>query len=366
MKAASTRLLNICSALVLMATATAISAQEVISLSDSEMRELAILFAPASPVGNTDGERVPATVIASPEASNTVHSWFEGVLSQWHVAPGDSITTGTRIATLRSEELLTTQQELLRATIAQESAEAVLRRDQNLFDAGVIAEARLTETRRQHQQAIVTVSSIRQRLLSAGIAAADIDTLVGSQQATGTYTLRAGQTGRIVRRLVQAGDYIADGSAVAVTADDDLPWLSAQVPAYLVGELSPGQSLRVVEQGTELTLRQVDQQIDPRSQTISVLAQFAGASNWVPGQTLTLILPPANGGIRIPSSAVVFNGADTTVYVRRPGGVESRTLALETMGRNYLAASGISAGEEIVIQGAAVLKGIQLGLGGTQ
>lgn len=366
MKAASTRLLNVCSTLVLMATATTLCAQEVIPLSDSEMRELAILFAPASPVGNTDGERVPATVIASPDASNTLHSWFEGVLSQWHVAPGDSIEAGTRIATLRSEELLTTQQELLGATIARENAEATLNRDQNLFDAGIIAAARLEMSRRQHQQAMVTASSIRQRLLGAGFAAEDMDGFIRTQQATGIYQLRAGRPGEIVRRLVQVGDYIADGSAVAIIADDDLPWLRADVPAYLAGDLRTGQSVRVVEQGTDLTLRQIDQQIDPRSQTINVLAQFTDANTWMPGQTLTLILPPATAGVRIPSSAVVFNGADTTVYIRRPDGVEARTLALQTMGRNYLAASGINAGEEIVIQGAAVLKGIQLGLGGTE
>lgn len=366
MKAAFTRLLNVCSALVLMASATVLSAQEVIPLSDSEMRELAILFAPASPVGNTDGERVPATVIASPDASNTLHGWFEGVLSQWHVAPGDSVEAGTRIATLRSDELLMTQQELLGASIARENAEATLGRDQTLFDAGVIAAARLDASRRQHQLALVTASSIRQRLLGAGIAAEDIDTVIRTGQATGIYSLRAGRPGEIVRRLVQVGDYIADGSAVAIIADDDLPWLRADVPAYLAGELSTGQSLRVVEQGTELTLRQIDRQIDRQSQTISVLAQFAGTNTWMPGQTLTLILPPATAGVLIPSSAVVFNGADTTVYVRRRDGVEARTLALQTIGRNYLAASGINAGEEIVIQGAAVLKGIQLGLGGTE
>ena len=225
---------------------------------------------------------VPAMVIASPENSNTLHSWFDGVLSQWHVAPGDSIEAGTQIATLRSEELLMAQQALLGATIVQASAEAALSRDQNLFDAGVIASARLEETRRQHQQAIVTTSSVRQRLLSAGIAAADIDALIRTQQATGRYTLRAGRTGQVVRRLVQVGDYVADGSAVAVIADDDLPWLRAHVPAWLAGQLSAGQTMRVVEQGTELQLRQIDQQIDPQSQTISVLAQFTGANNWMP------------------------------------------------------------------------------------
>lgn len=366
MNLALKRLLAYSLSSILLPLSGTLSAQEFIPVSDDEIRDLAILFAPATPVGNTDGEQVPATVIASPDASNTIHSWFEGVLNRWHVSPGDSIESGTTIVTLRSEELLSTQQAFLAALIAQSSAEAALQRDENLFDAGVIAAARLDETRRQSQQAALATGAIRQRLLSAGLSAADLDNLTRSQQATGTYTLRASQSGTLVRRLAQVGDYIADGSAVAAINGEELPWLQARIPAYLAGQLSNGQSMRIAEQNASLALRQIDQQIDPQTQTIGVLAQFTDSTSWMPGQILTLILPPADTGIRIPAGSVVFNGADTTIYVRRQGGVEARTVELQPAGRNYLAVSGISAGEDIVTQGAAVLKGIQLGLGGTE
>ena len=366
MKAASIRLLGFCPALLLMATATVLSAQEVIPVSESEIGELAILFAPAAPIGSTDGDRVPATVISSPEASSTLHSWFDGVLTQWHVAPGDNIEAGTLIATLRSEELLSAKRALLDATIDQARCEAALTRDQNLFDAGVIAAARLDETRRQHQQGVVATTALTQRLLSAGISTADIDNLTRTQQATGTYAFRADRSGTLVRRLVQVGDYVADGSAVAALKGQGLPWLRASVPVYLASGLSPGQTMRTVERDSELQLHQIDQQIDLQSQTIGILAQFTASNDWIPGQTLTLILPAVSAGILVPASAVVFNGEDTTIYVRHRDGFEARTLALQTTGRNYLATDGISAGEELVIQGTAVLKGIQLGLGGTE
>lgn len=366
MNLALKRLLAYSLSSILLPLSGTLTAQEFIPVSADEMRELAILFAPAAAVGNADGEQVPATVMSSPDASHTVHSWFEGVLSQWHVSPGDALEAGTAIVTLRSEELLSTQQSLLAALVAQASADANLQRDQNLFDAGVIASARLEETRRQFQQATLSTAAIRQRLLSAGLSATDLDSLSRSQQTTGTYTLRASQSGTLVRRLAQVGDYITDGSAVAAIASEELPWLQARVPAYLAGQLSVGQNMRIAEQNAGLTLRQIDQQIDAQTQTIGVLAQFIDVTEWMPGQILTLILPPANTGIRVPAGAVVFNGSETTVYVRRQGGVEARTVELQPAGRNYLAVSGITAGEEIVTQGAAVLKGIQLGLGGTE
>jgi hypothetical protein len=44
--------------------------------------------------------------------------------------------------------------------------------------------------------------------------------------------------------------------------------------------------------------------------------------------------------------------------------VESRVLDLQPFGSDYLAIAGIDAGAEVVVRGAALLKGIQLGLGG--
>ena len=94
------------------------------------------------------------------------------------------------------------------------------------------------------------------------------------------------------------------------------------------------------------------------------LAEFDAAASFMTGQILTVNLPSSRQGILIPDRAVVHTGQDTTVYVRTAAGVEARNLNLRSLGADYLAESGIREGEQIAIQGTAVLKGIQLGLGG--
>ncbi len=84
----------------------------------------------------------------------------------------------------------------------------------------------------------------------------------------------------------------------------------------------------------------------------------------LPGQLVTLRLAAGSTGVLVPADAVVRTGDASIVYVRQPGGVEARTLQLRVHGSDYLAESGVSAGEEVVVRGAALLKGIQLGLGG--
>jgi hypothetical protein len=39
-------------------------------------------------------------------------------------------------------------------------------------------------------------------------------------------------------------------------------------------------------------------------------------------------------------------------------------ITLQPLGADYLATTGVAAGEQVVVRGASVLKGITLGLGG--
>jgi len=68
--------------------------------------------------------------------------------------------------------------------------------------------------------------------------------------------------------------------------------------------------------------------------------------------------------VLVPASAVVHTGDETSVFVRTATGVEIRQLELRPVGSHYRAQHGISVGEELVVSGAALLKGMQLGLGG--
>jgi len=52
------------------------------------------------------------------------------------------------------------------------------------------------------------------------------------------------------------------------------------------------------------------------------------------------------------------------VYVKTVNGVTPRQLDLIPIGRDYLVHSGLRAGEQIAVSGTALLKGMQLGLGG--
>lgn len=343
-------------------------AQETIRLTADDLQRMAIVFAPVQAVAGSDGNRVPATVISPPDVSGTLNAMFSGMLQSWHVDTGAEVSAGQLLATLRSEDLLDAQQTFLDAVIALSHADAALMRDQQLFDEGIIAGQRLQASRRDQQLAAIAESGARRRLASAGFGDSDLTQLQNGSQPLGIYQLRAPAPGTISQRLLPAGAQVSDGDALVSLRGDNQLWINARVPARLSRNLDTGSQLALADSAATLTLRQIDRQIDTDSQTLGILAEFDTGTDtaFIPGEIVTLILPPAATGVRVPADAVVHAGDETTVYVRTADGAEARVLQLTPSGRHYIAVDGLSAGEHVVVQGTSVLKGIQSGLGGTE
>lgn len=337
-------------------------AQQSLPLDAATLDRLGLVFAPVTAPLRGDGARFPATVISSPLSTAQVFALQGGVIEQWAVAPGQPVAAGTALLTLRSQALLELQQAWVDARGAQQQAAAALRRDEQLFADGIIAEQRLQQTRREAQSADFAEQAAASALLQAGYTADELETLLSRPQA-GRYQVRAATAGTVTSLLHQVGDLVDAGEPVLTLSSERL-WISARLPARLAADVAVGQSLLAADFGVELQVRQLDRAIDTATQTVGLLAEFAGSAPVLPGQVINVQAPPPGAGVVVPAEAVVHNGDSNVVYVRSAGGIEARTLELRPVGGDYLVEQGLASGEEVVIRGAALVKGITLGLGG--
>ncbi len=337
---------------------------ESVAIGAEDIARMGVVFAPALAVDTTAGARYPATVINSPDSSASVTATWRGTIVAWKYIAGAAVTAGSVLATLRSQDVLPLQEAWMEAATALQGADFALRKDETLFEQGVIARQRLNQTRLLQQQAAFTERSARALLAQGGFDTAMLQALREQGRGLGEYYLIAGADGILSQRLYSVGAYVQAGDVLATLNSGARLWARAQVSARAAVALQIGQRLSVAGSAQPLTLRQRNYVIDSSNQTIELLAEFDDEVSFTPGQVLSLILPPVAPGVLIPARAVVHSGSSTTVYVRSAGGVEARTLQLQSIGADYLATSGIAVGEEIAIQGTAVLKGIQLGLGG--
>ena len=338
-------------------------AQVLLAPDQATINRLGLVFAPVLPLDSQAGAQVSATIISSPLLADSVHAQFSGTLLQWQVTPGDTVAADTVLGVLQSPEVLAVQQEYLQALASRKQAEAALERDNQLLADGIIAASRAQQTQRDAEGSRSAATSLAARLEQAGLSRSELASLGSNAAMLGQYQLRAPQDGVVGRLLIVPGSAVATGDEL-VTFNSANLWVEAAVPASLASSLVAGQSLQVVGVNTPAVLRQIDAGFNPRSQTIGIKAEFTGPVSQQPGQIMKLILSPNNAGWLVPAEAVVHNGDQTEVFVRTAAGIEGRVLELAPAGSDYLALSGLNGDEVLVVRGAALIKGISLGLGG--
>lgn len=339
------------------------SAQELLPMDENAEHRLGLVFMRLTAPDANGGTGLPGRVVASPLQQGTVVATHAGVLDSWAVTPGTAVEAGALLGRVRSPDVLALQQAWLDARAEEALRSAALRRDRQLLEDGVIAASRLQVTEREAQAAQAALQASAAQLRAAGFDTDALAALAAERADLGFVRVLAPQAGTVAHLHVLPGDAIDAGQTLVAVTGDSL-WVEAEIPARLAAELAVGQSLRVDGQSAILQLRQRDQAIDASSQTVGILAEFTEAASVLPGQLVTLRLPAGSEGVLVPADAVVRNGDVTLVYIRRSDGIEARPLQLRVHGSDYLATAGVAAGEEVVIRGAALLKGIQLGLGG--
>lgn len=338
-------------------------AQETIALSEQDIARLDIVFAPLRPSGEGAGAAFPATVVTPPDAVAAVSALYGGVLERWLVLPGEEVEAGSVLAHVRSPAVLDLQSEWRTASAAVEEARFELDKDRSLFEQGLVSGQRLNRAERNYERALIALRNAREKLGRAGLEVAE-DAAAEQAFEPGLYLVRAPTAGVLTHRAEAAGAPVEAGTHLASLNVGGNPWVSALIPARLAQPLRAGQILGLAGDEASLVLRQKDFEVDAATQTVEILAEFEGPVDYLPGQILSVRLPSPGEGVLVPASAVVHSGDEITVYLRAPDGVEARTVELTPAGEAYLAAAGLRAGEQVVVQGAAVIKGIQLGLGG--
>lgn len=351
---------------VLAIFSASLSAQEIVPINSEDVTRMGIVFAPAIPVDTSSGARYAATVVNSPDSAASLTTPWDGTLVSWNLIPGQSATAGTIIATFSSPSILPLQNTWIDAVSALKGADFELRKDESLYKDGIISKQRLTKTRLLKQQAAFAERTARSHLAQGGFDSAKLEALRNQGSGLGEFYLVAQEDGVLSQRMYNVGSYVEAGQIIATLNAGTRRWVSTHIPAKAAEELEIGHQLSIANSGETLTLRQKDLVIDSSNQTIKLLAEFNANTSFTTGQVLSIVLPPVDNGVLIPDRAVVHTGGETIIYVRTAAGIEARTLELQSIGANYLASEGIAVGEEIAIQGTAVLKGIQLGLGGAE
>jgi cobalt-zinc-cadmium efflux system membrane fusion protein len=339
-------------------------AADVIELTQEDAIKLGVQFESVRSINDAMGIELPAQVIAPLDEGSHAYSLVDGVISDWRASSGDRVLEGEIIARIASNVAGDLQAQWLDADASLSAARLEASRSERLFENGVIAERRLQQVQLALAHAESREASNRRALEQLGFDASSIDRLAESKANLGYALLRAPREGLLVHRARSVGEPVGVGDKIAEFQSSSAKWVSVILPAALADTLGNSTKLSLMPTGETLTLRERDYSIDTLTQTIELYAEFDTEVNYPLGSLIDVFVLPSESGVLVPASAIVYTEGNNYVYVKTVNGVTPRQLDLIPIGRDYLVHSGLRAGEQIAVSGTALLKGMQLGLGG--
>jgi Cu(I)/Ag(I) efflux system membrane fusion protein len=267
--------------------------------------------------------------------SQTAH--FPGRIEQLMVnVTGEAIRTGQVIARIYSPELVTAQKELLEAVSLGSQYPAIL-------------------------------NASREKLRLWKLTEDQIESIEKSNKVITTFDMLANSSGIVLNRKVNTGDYVTTGDVLFDVADlsriwalfdayeTDIPWLSADQVLNFTTEAIPGKTFYG-------KISFIDPFIDPVKRIAKVRVEVVNRDlKLKPEMFINGIvesnLKTSGEQIIIPQSAVLWTGTRSIVYVKIPDtrapSFKIREIALgPSLKESYIVLSGLTAGEEIVTNGA--------------
>jgi membrane fusion protein (multidrug efflux system) len=236
-----------------------------------------------------------ATLRADRQATVTART--RGVIRRLHVEEGNVVTEGQPLVELEDDEQ---RIEAQRRTAARDAKRRELERSERLHSQGLLSDE--------------TYEVVHRDALEADQAAALAELTLSRT------VVRAPFGGRILRRHLDVGATVSDGSPLYDLADLDPLYVDVNVPERHLPRLHPGQAVRLtadaVGSAVEARIERIAPAVDPATGTVKVtLAAHADAA-LRPGAfvRVEIVTDTHTDALVVPRSALVAEGRRWHVF----------------------------------------------------
>ncbi|VAX02375.1 Probable Co/Zn/Cd efflux system membrane fusion protein [hydrothermal vent metagenome] len=272
-----------------------------------------------------------------------------------HARMGEQIKKGQKLVTLSSVEMAEAQGQLLIADKEWQRVQKLGRK--------VVSEKRYVAAQVDHQQAYAKV-------LAFGMTGAQVKLLLKQgdvSKATGTFDLISAQAGTVLSDDFVIGRVVEPGQVLMEISDESRLWVEAKLAAEVADRIEVGMSARVSsdeQQWVSGKVIQIHRRMDETTRTLAVRIELDSSEGGLrPGQFVksAIALTAGKSVMAVPSEAVVLLQGDYVVF--KPEGDEIHPAPVERgviRGNWTEIKAGLALGDEIVIQGAYVLKSLLL------
>lgn len=359
--------------LALAGAAASAADANLVRLTAQQQRSAGIVLEPVRTAlaGGASEQLLSGTVVAGAEGTAVLSSMVGGVVQQVHVTALQEVRAGTPVVTLFSQQLVEWQRDYLQLATQSSLAQKKLARDEAMFADGIIARARLEDSRAAAEQAAVMASERRQALRAAGLSAAQLATLLERHSMAPGLTLAAASAGTVLELPLTPGQHVEAGMPLARIARAAPLWVEFQASPALAARLRPGAELTLNTCGS-VRIKALSPQLNAGNQSVLVRARQERADGCLKlnqfVEARVVAETAVAGSVAVPAGALVQRGATTYVFVQQ--GADFRAMAVASApadgGWAWVKPQGdgkLGADNKVAVRGLAALKGAWMGLG---
>jgi RND family efflux transporter MFP subunit len=281
-------------------------------------------------------EEVVGTVRA--RLRSVIEAKVSGKIEQLLVVPGQQVKVGDSLMVIDAREVRARYDQ---AVALQQQAEGDLKRLTKLQAQNVLSQAEFDQAQSRARVAIAALT--------------EAETLLSYTKVTAPFA------GVITRKHTDVGDLATPGKPLLDMEDSTALRLEADVPEAVVGKLTLGDHLPVRISALEAELEGVVSEIaptaDPGSRTFLVKLDLPVQPRLRAGQFGRVAMPVGEtSALRVPAAAVVQRGQMEIVFIVVEDKAQLRLVKTgKRIGKEVELVSGVSAGEKVVVDGAAGL-----------
>ena len=344
------------------------SAATLLPLSPAQLKQMQVQWGHLQAQQEGLSASYPAEVVLPPTQTRVVTAPQGGLITRLSVSVGDSVKQGQVIGQLSSPDLVALQSNYLQSDTQARLHEQALKRDQELFKDGIIAQRRMQETQSAYETSQALMHERKQTLKLAGMSDSQIQQLSQKRSMQNGMAIIAPISGQIMEQQQQVGARVDMAMPIYTISNPNPLWLMIQVPIAQAQQLRPGTLVRLPKHNLTAKVDTVLRQLNKNNQTTQVRATISqGAEQLSVGQVVdvALVEQTAPGSFAVPRSAVARQGEQAVIFVQQAKGIAVTPVkVMLEQDQQLTVQADLRGNETIAVQGVAALKGHWLGLGG--
>lgn len=265
---------------------------------------------------------------------NTQTTHFAGRIERLYKDyEGQPVRKGDKLASLYSPELIAAQEELI-------------------------------EAKKLRKTNPVLLEAARKKLKYWKLTDTQIDVIEQASEPMRNFDILADYDGVITKKIVNTGNHLLEGGALMEITDLSSVWVAFEVYERDLAKVKLGDKImfkaRSLREEMEATISFIYPDVNPQTRVVEVRADVRNGNRLLkPDMFVDAELSVSSSqSLLVPKSAVLWTGKRSVVYVHDSEDLSfsMREIVLgEAMGNHYVVESGLSAGDEVVTNGAFTL-----------